>query len=350
MGRKRTVNLNLPDGVRLRPRGTKVFYYLDLGGKPRKELPLGSDYSLMLVKWAKLRQPAETPAAPTLKYLLDEYAARVVPTKAPRTQLDNRKEIANLLRFFNDPPAPLDAITPVRVRQYMTWRAAPVRATREKALLSHAWNFGRENGITSLPNPCAGIKGKTSKRDYYPEDDVYKLVHAEGSAPLKEAMDLAYALGQRPADVVGLSEAVIRDGVAHLQQGKTGNKIRIVVESLFADAVQRIRERKAAMRVTSLNLLVTERGEPLTQTNLRRLFDKARTAAAAKASTEELRARILAFQYRDLRAKAGTDRDEKEGREKARELLAHASDRMTDTYIRNRKGKLVRPSQVPKSG
>ena len=103
-------------------------------------------------------------------------------------------------------------------------------------------------------------------------------------------------------------------------------------------------------RLTSLHLLVTERGEPLTQTNLRRLFDKARTAAAAKASTEELRERIQAFQYRDLRAKAGTDRDEKEGREKARELLAHASDRMTDTYIRNRKGKLVRPSQGPKGG
>jgi len=344
MGRKRTKNLNLPDGVRARVRGHKTFYYLDIGGKPRKELPLGSDYVQMFVRWGELRKKEGGASNPTLKYVLDEYALAVIPTKAPRTQKDNHKEIANLLRFFNDPPITLDMLTPVLVRKYMTWRNAPIRATREKALLSHAWNWAREHGHTALPNPCTGIRGKASKRDYYPEDDVYQLVYAEGGAPLREAMDLAYAMGQRPADIIKLSEADIRNDVAHVRQGKTKRKLRVVVEALFADTIERIRLRKSELRVTSLKLLVTTRGAPLTQTNLRRMFDEARAAAAKKASSEELRERIQHFQYRDLRAKAGTDKEEIAGREGARKMLGHTSDRMTDTYLRNRKGDLVRPS------
>jgi len=38
---------------------------------------------------------------------------------------------------LSDPPAPLETIEPLHVRQYLTWRkSAPVRASREKALLS----------------------------------------------------------------------------------------------------------------------------------------------------------------------------------------------------------------------
>ena len=48
MGRKATVNLNLPTGMRARKRKKKgeviIWYYYDTGGKPRKEIPLGNDY------------------------------------------------------------------------------------------------------------------------------------------------------------------------------------------------------------------------------------------------------------------------------------------------------------------
>ena len=30
----------------------KVFYYYDTGGRPRKEIPLGSDYGLAIMKYA----------------------------------------------------------------------------------------------------------------------------------------------------------------------------------------------------------------------------------------------------------------------------------------------------------
>lgn len=50
------------------------------------------------------------------------------------------------------------------------------------------------------------------------------------------------------------------------------------------------------------------------------------------------------FQFRDLRAKSGTDKDEQFGLEVARQLLGHKTAQMTSHYVRNRKGKLVAPT------
>jgi len=70
-------------------------------------------------------------------YVTERYLIEVVPTKSPATQKDNARELKQLLSFFNDPPASLEAIQPQHVHQYLRWRkSAPVRANREKALLS----------------------------------------------------------------------------------------------------------------------------------------------------------------------------------------------------------------------
>jgi hypothetical protein len=101
-----------------------------------------------------------------------------LPTKAPLTQRDNLIQLSKLCKFFDAPPAPLDEITPQHIRQYLDWRkTAPVRANREKALLSHIFNKARDWGYTAAPNPCAGVKGFTERgRDAYIEDAIYKAV------------------------------------------------------------------------------------------------------------------------------------------------------------------------------
>ena len=73
----------------------------------------------------------------TFRYVAERYQREVLPNKAPRTQRDDLKALSNLLAFFDDPPAPIEQITPQDVAQYMKWRKdAPVRANREKALFS----------------------------------------------------------------------------------------------------------------------------------------------------------------------------------------------------------------------
>lgn len=342
MGRIPTRNKNLPAGMRARHRGAKTYYYLDTGTKPRKEIPLGSDYTLAVKKWAELTVNRNTSAAPvTFRYVAERYQREVLPKKALSTQKDNLRELAQLYKFFDDPPAPLDIIEPINVRQYLDWRSsAKVRANREKALFSHIWNFARETGLTNKPNPCAGIRGfKEAGRDAYIDDATLKAVWDAAEMPLRDALDLAYLTGQRPADVLKLSRTDIKDGALHIEQNKTGKKLRITIEGELDAVIKRISSRK----VMSLMLINNEQGYPLTKSMLRGAFDRARLAAIKKKPT--LTEQIKAFQFRDLRAKAGTDKEESSGMSAAQDQLGHSTPTMTAHYVRHRRGKLVKPTK-----
>ena len=182
MGRKPTVNLNLPPRMRARAKAAgKLWYYYDAGGKPRREIPLGCEYTAAIRKWADLEQdkPEQAVQMLTFKHVSDRYLKEVIPTKAARTQSDNLIELDWLLKFFNDPPAPLESIKPEHIRQYLDLRGktAKVRANREKALFSHIWNMARAWGLTDKPNPCSGIKGfSETGRDVYIEDTIFQAV------------------------------------------------------------------------------------------------------------------------------------------------------------------------------
>ncbi len=78
------------------------------------------------------------------------------------------------------------------------WRKdAPVRANREKALLSHIWNYARTVGYTDLPNPCAGIKGnREAGRDQYIEDAQFEAIWERADVCLRDAMELADLLAR----------------------------------------------------------------------------------------------------------------------------------------------------------
>jgi integrase len=56
-------------------------------------------------------------------------------------------------------------------------------------------------------------------------------------------------------------------------------------------------------------------------------------------------AEIREFLSRDLRAKAGTDKEEQQGMEAAQSQLDHASATMTRQYVRHRKAKLLKPTK-----
>jgi integrase len=297
--------------LRERKRGDKIYYFYDVGGTPRKELPLGSDYGLAIVAYAKFEQSRTSTALArtvlTLEYVAERYFEEVVPTKATATQKDNTRELKQLLLFFNDPPAPLEAIEPQHVRQYLRYRGkkAPVRANREKALLSAIWNFARECGYTALANPCSGVKGhKETGRDVYIEDEMLLKVYEHADQPLRDALDLFYLTAQRITDTLKMDERDVRNGQLAVHQGKTGAKRRIEVIGDLKVLIDRIMARKAGYKIRATRLIVIENGQPMTYSMLRSRFDIAREAAGiAKAS----------FQMRDLRAKAATDKEESTG-------------------------------------
>lgn len=358
MGRKPSTNANLPPRMRRRVQMSgRAFYYYDTGGKPRKEIPLGSDYLTAIQKWAELEADSKiAPPSSTFRDAALVYMRDVLPLKAQRTRKDNLTELDVLYEFFDNPPAALDLIEPQHIRQYRTWRiektkawlrerdrpipveAGGIRANRELALFSHIFNYAREIGLTAAPNPTLGVrKTKEQGRDTYVEDNLYAAVYQEADQPLRDAMDLMYVTGQRPADTLALDERDIQDGALELRQGKTGHRLRITIEGMLDLVLKRIRARKASYRITSTRLIVNESGQPLGTEALRSRFDRAREAANVPKNQ---------FQLRDLRAKAGTDKADSAGDiRQAQRQLGHKSVTMTEHYVRNRRGDKVGPTK-----
>lgn len=338
MGR-RSPRTNAVHNLRERRRGNKTYYFYDHGGKPRREESLGSNYAQAIKRWAEIEGEDASAVAPItlFKNVVAAYRREVIPTKGDRTQRDNMRESGKLLEFFNDPPGPLDAIRPVNVRQYLRWRKdAPVRANREKALLSHIWNYARDEGYTDKPNPCAGIKGfKETGRDVYVEEDVYRAIWEHADAVLRDAMDLAYLTGQRPADALKMSETDIRDGMLAVRQGKTGTKIRMVITPELQAVIDRAKARKAHCKIYNTRLLVNRYGRPFGVHALSERFKAARKAAG-----------VEGIQFRDLRAKAATDKTEDAGDiRQAQKQLGHSSVVTTEHYVRKRRGQKVTPTR-----
>lgn len=330
----------------------------DTGEKPRREIPLGSDYVMAVQKWAELtsaKKPAD--GVLTVRYAIARYFEDVVTGNTVGTQKDKEQEKAWVLKFFDEPPAPLDAVQPQHIRQFMRWRAeqaraaaiqkwpdkdipktyGQVRANRAKALFSHMWNYARGEGMTALANPCTGIANfKEMGRETAPDDALFQRVLSHADKPLQFVLRLADIVGQRPADVRRMSETDVKDGLLHVRQGKTGAKLRIETDGPLAHLLEEICAYKREIGVHALSLLVNEIGQPLSRDAIRSRFDKARRAAGVMKAD---------FQMRDLRAKAATEVDEADGVRAAQALLGHTTESMTAKYIRRTVGKRVKSAR-----
>jgi integrase len=244
--------------------------------------------------------------------------------------------------------APIDSITPATIAGYRDARSAKVRANREIATLSHIFNIAREWGLTTKENPCQGVrKNKETPRDYYANDVVWDAVYRKAAQELKDAMDLAYLTGQRPADVLVMRADDIQGGYLTVQQNKTHKKLRIQMTDAgelnsLGLLIKRMAERNA-QHICSY-LIVSERGKRMTAKMLRDRWDKAREEAKKKA--EELGDTLLAekissFQFRDIRPKAASEILDIGD---ASLLLGHTKGDITERVYR-RVGAIAKPSK-----
>ena len=205
------------------------------------------------------------------------------------------------------------------------------------------WNKARGWGYTDLPNPCEGIQGHSlKKRTVYISDTVYQAVWDHGSAPLQDAMDLAYLTGQRPADALKMTENDIVDGHIIVTQEKTKQPLRIRLVGELEVLLARIEARKAQRSIRTAALLTNQHGKRLTGPALRFQFDKAKEAAAK--ALPALAGEIEKFRFYDLRAKAADDTADGRGEEAARDLLGHDSVKTTQKHYL-RRGKIVTPTK-----
>jgi len=187
---------------------------------------------------------------------------------------------------------------------------------------------------------------KETPRDYYFDDGVWAAIYAQARDDLKDAMDLAYLTGQRPADVLKMRLSDIRDKAIEVKQGKTGIKVRILLETedgqqtSLGALVERLRQRHG--QVSSLYLISRPRdGSAVSIAMIEQQMTKARDRAAEKAKDPNLREKILAAQFRDIRPKAASDHANLAD---AADLLGHTQQEITKRVYR-RIGKTVMPTK-----
>jgi integrase len=328
MGRRRSIDLHLPPHLY---RKGKCYYY-DAGGKPRKWIRLGSDLNEARRRWADLEGREEDPEDRAFAVIARRYEREIIPQKARSTQTDNARELKQLLAVFGE--MPVDEISPADVREYLDRRGeqAQVRANREKALLSHILNQARAWGYMRTANPCAGIKGfRESGRDRFVTDAEFDAVRAVAHSTVADAMALALLTGQRPADVLKMRRTDVREGALHVTQNKTGKRIAFSL----TDELKALVARLLANPKRSDYLLCNEDGSAVSSHQLRQRFDSARVAAGVN------------FQFRDIRAKAGTEASINGGMDHAQKLLGHKHVTMTQHYVRARVGERVEPLRKP---
>ena len=342
-------NRKLPPNLYVRRRKRKngdvwVAYYYR--GSDGKDVFLGNDLDMARIKWAEFEATEKPKDLRIMGAIFDRYLQDIVPKKAPRPQEDNKKEIKQLRIVFDE--APIDALTPAMIAQYRDGRSAKVRANREIATLSHVFNIAREWGLTTKENPCRGVrKNREKPRDYYAKDAVWDAVYARAVPELRDAMDLAYLTGQRPADVIMMRKTDIDGDYFEVKQGKTGHKVRVLMKidgvlTSLGVLVARILARNEGFG--SPYLILSDRGRHVSPSMLRDRWEAAREAAqkaAIEAGDPELGALIREFQFKDIRPKAATEiNDLKE----ASRLLGHTEEEITKTvYVR--RGAIAKPAK-----
>ncbi|MNB89019.1 Phage integrase family protein [compost metagenome] len=307
---------------------------------------MGKDLDKARIKWAELEAKEKPLDLRTMKGIFDRYIRDVIPKKAARTQKDNMAEIRQLRPMFDS--APIDSITPATIAGYRDARSAKVRANREIATLSHVFNIAREWGLTTKENPCQGVrKNKETPRDYYANDVVWDAVYKKAAQELKDAMDLAYLTGQRPADVLMMRKDDVEGGYLLVQQNKTHKKLRIQINTggtanTLGQLIAKITERNA--RHVSSYLIVSQHGKRMTATMLRKRWDLAREKARLRAievGDTLLAERIVEFQFRDIRPKAASEIIDVGD---ASLLLGHTKGDITERVYR-RIGAIAKPSK-----
>ena len=335
MGRKRTTNKTFPPHMKLAS-GT---YYFDHGLRDGKRVyeKLGRDYPLALKRWAEITGDQAT-GTTTLADAIRRYRKDVLPTKAPKTQAEYGRHL-ELLRLALG-KMPLEQITALVARQLFDRlskksadgkKGGPHGATRILAVLSTVFNFARQWGYTNAVNPRQGMRLPKAGRDVYLTDDAYSAIYAKGDDVLRDAMDLAYATGQRPSDVLRMSRTDLRNGELWVTPAKTkrssGAKIRIPIAGELAVVLERIQSRPRL--ITSVRLFQRPDGSAITLQALQKKWKAARKAAGIPPA---------AAQFRDIRAKTATDLGTLD---EAQALLAHTTRATTEGYKRGRLGDKV---------
>lgn len=311
-----------------------VYYFYDASTEGNGEIPLGTDFDKAIAQWKEITEHGTHSAriSGTLEEAFAGWESKVLPTyRSEETKKGYAKNLRMMRPVFAE--ATWDQVSLPVIKGYLTKRTAKTQGNREMALLSVIWNWARGEGLTSLPWPAAGMerskwKNKEKARKIKVRDDVFTAIYAEAAQHIQDCMDLGSATGMRLTDCITV--LMPRGNLLTLEASKTGKEAEwdLNLSTVLPDLVRR----RKALGADHLMLLSTPGGRPVSPQALRYGWDKARGAAAKKASErgeDELADAIKLLYLRDMRKRAA----QKAGSlEEASKLLQHSDERLTERH------------------
>ncbi len=303
VGRRRKSNLNLPPRVYIKH---GAYYFVHPDGRWERLAKVGEEKEMRRA-WSVLEDPEGISGR--MAALIDDYLVNYAKAnKAPRTYADNCKEAEYLKAFFGE-MWPQD-VHARHVGQYLdlNLEQRPVRANREKALLSHIFTWAMRHprwGLVVTSNPCKGVhRNPESKRIRIVEDHEYMGVYKLANTSVQRIMDLVYLTLQRPSDLlkIGPRNLITRDigKVINLEQGKTDNIVEIIITPDIEQAIM------PESNVIFPTFIHTLDGEAYTYTGIRSMFTRA-LEKYRKDVKEKTGIKPPPFGIYDLKGKGATD-------------------------------------------
>jgi hypothetical protein len=316
------------------------YYYFDMRSEGKKDIPLGSDWDMALLKWDELYNKK-----PRVRGTIEEafllFEEERLPEYAGETKQQHIKGLRKLRPAFKD--ATWDMVKLPDLIEFLRRRKGKVQGNRNITTFRIVWNFARMHGLTELPWPAEGMKGagwmnKESKRKVRVSDAMFDAIYAEADQLLRDAMDLASATSMRITDV--RTVPMPHGDVLHLEANKTGKEASFDM-SLSAVLPDLIARRRANKKAEHLMLLAGPFKRPVTYWMLSERFTNARAAAAKKArdaGDEDLAKAVETMILRDCRRIAANLATSMEA---ARQLLQH--DKATTTRIYRSEVEKIKP-------
>lgn len=310
--------------------------------------------------WRAYRAFDADPDLYLMPALIADWQDRVLIHKAPKTRQDVDRMLWHVgeafAEFRPDEPSPPDCV------QFLSqWDARPRSFNKYRALLRELFRFAIETGHRPVgTNPVDGVIRTKAERPrqrcpstseirrvklgcLYGESGgrVSRRVRTRSGLTMCALIELAYLTGQDVGRLVTLREDrsedpnepfLVAEGIS-FRRSKTGGRVVIqwtprlqaAVAALRRLKAERMLRRRAEQRVETPYLLTLQTGHPMTY------------EAAANAWQRGIkRAGVAHFMLRDIRARALTDKDARDGRQAANAMGTHTTEGQTADYIRHK--------------
>lgn len=291
----------------------------------------------------------------TLPAVISSWRSDVGARRSKKTQANDEymtREIAERMAEFR-----AIEITPPIIKEFLgEYRDRPRTHNAYRAMLRELMRYAEELGLRDPgSNPVIAIRTMSiKKRTRYISDSELRRIKVgaiygddgkrnRSGEMLCLTIDLAYLTGQRIGDILDLrwskrlatnatgelaAPFVDTDGI-HFEPSKTSNSsgARVLIE--WTPRLQTLIERLRSTRADKQIYVVGKRGgEAYTYSGF---------ASAWKRAIK--RSKVRDCHFHDIRAKALTDKEWKEGMRAASTMGAHTTEHQTATYVRHKRAK-----------